>query len=166
MVGLPFETEEDRAGIARLAGAIRDRFRSAGSKDARVTLSLHPFVPKPGTPFQWSRMMAPGEMRAAFASLGSRLRGFTVKSPDLGQAYTEALLALGGEETGAVLVRLAEGERWDRAAAGAGIDAHSRLFADRDPEAPLPWNSAEVGRAGARNRREWDAAVRGGGEPA
>jgi radical SAM superfamily enzyme YgiQ (UPF0313 family) len=164
MVGLPFETEEDRAGIARLAGAIRDRFRSAGSRDARVTLSLHPFVPKPRTPFQWSRMMAPSEMRAALASLRSRLRGFTVKSSDLGQAYTEALLALGGEETGGVLVRLAEGERWDRAAAGAGIDAASRLFADRDPEDPAPWEGTENGRAGARNRREWNAAVRSGGE--
>ena len=60
MIGLPFEEEGDRLGLIRQAREIRSFFYSRISGTGRVTVSLHPFVPKPRTAFQWSRMLPPG----------------------------------------------------------------------------------------------------------
>ncbi|RPJ42321.1 MAG: radical SAM protein [Candidatus Latescibacterota bacterium] len=163
MVGLPFETEEDRLGIVGLARRVRERFRSAGrgpgAGAGRVTISLHPFVPKPLTPFQWSRMLPPAEMKRILASLRSKLGGFTVKAPDLRDVYTEGILALGGEELEPFLVRLADGERWDRAARAAGLDLGATLFAERPPDERVAWAGRALDRTETSNRREWERAA-------
>ena len=160
MVGLPFETEEDRAGIVRLTGEIRERFRTAAGRPGKVTVSLHPFVPKPRTPFQWSRMLRPKELSAILAALRKDLRGLTVKTPPLKEVYIESILAMGGEELGGFLVRLADGERWDRAAASSGIDLDELLFRDRSPERAAPWAGETPDHVDQVNRREWARAAR------
>jgi radical SAM superfamily enzyme YgiQ (UPF0313 family) len=159
MLGLPRETEEDREGILHLAQAIRARFHSAGAKTGTVSISLHPFVPKPRTPFQWSRMLTPQEMKTTIARERRRLFGFRVKAPDLRDVYTEAILALGGEEIAPFLVRLEGGERWDRAAREAGIDLDALLFNDRSPESRAPWEGGAPSRRDRANRREWERAA-------
>lgn len=159
MIGLPFETDEDRSGIVRLSEEIRGRFRGAGGGRGKITVSLHPFVPKPRTPFQWAAMARPEEMRRIVTRLRSELRGFTVKATDLREAYTEGVLAQGGEELGPFLVRLAAGERWDRAAAGAGLDLDRLLFEERAPEGDAPWESGTKDRVDEVNRREWKRAA-------
>ncbi|MGB4659618.1 MAG: TIGR03960 family B12-binding radical SAM protein [Mobilitalea sp.] len=60
MLGLPTETEEDIEGIAILSDQIAREYYTL-PKDARngrvnITASTSFFVPKPFTPFQWSRM--------------------------------------------------------------------------------------------------------------
>ncbi|MFH1681640.1 MAG: radical SAM protein [Candidatus Eisenbacteria bacterium] len=166
MVGLPFETEEDREGIACLAAEIRRRFSGAGSKRGTVTISLHPFVPKPRTPFQWSPMSRPEEMKEMLRSMRRRLAGFAVKAPDLREVYTEGILALGGEELAPLLVRLADGERWDRAARGAGLDLDRLLFDERPPGEKAPWEGTVPSEREKRIRREWERASAGGRERA
>lgn len=57
MIGLPTETLEDVAGIARLGQQVVDEFyrnpdRPKG-KGVQVSISASSFVPKPFTPFQW-----------------------------------------------------------------------------------------------------------------
>lgn len=156
MLGLPRETEEDREGILRLAQAIRARFRSAGARTGTVSISLHPFVPKPRTPFQWSRMLRPEEMKTALARERRRLAGFRVKAPDLREVYIEAILALGGKEIAPFLLRLADGERWNRAVREAGIDLDALLFEDRSPESRAPWEGEATSRRDEANRREWE----------
>lgn len=164
MIGLPTETEEDRTAIVRLTKEIRSCFLTAGSGEGRITVSLHPFVPKPMTPFQWSRMLKPDEIRDALRSLRGKLRGFHVKSPSLKDVYIEGILARGGVETGSFIERLADGRPWRRAAAESGIDLDKNLYTDRGPDADFPW---EEGRAsdGARSRAgEWERAIRYGRE--
>ncbi|MFH1277171.1 MAG: radical SAM protein [Candidatus Eisenbacteria bacterium] len=158
MVGLPFETDEDRAGIVRLSEEIRGRFRGAGGRRGKVTVSLHPFVPKPRTPFQWAAMTRPAEMRRVLTGLRAKLRGFTVKATDLREAYTEAVLAQGGEELAPFLERIAGGERWDRAAKESGLDLDRLLFEDRVP-GESPWESGEKDHVDEVNRREWKRAI-------
>lgn len=57
MIGLPTETLDDVAGIARLGQDVVNAYYSAEKrqkgKSVRVTLSTASFVPKPFTPFQW-----------------------------------------------------------------------------------------------------------------
>ncbi len=57
MIGLPTETFDDVAGIARLGQQVVNAYYSAENrpkgKSVRVTLSTASFVPKPFTPFQW-----------------------------------------------------------------------------------------------------------------
>ncbi|MBN1824850.1 MAG: radical SAM protein [Candidatus Eisenbacteria bacterium] len=157
MVGLPTETEEDREAIAPLVRIIASRFRAAGGGE--IAVSLHPFVPKPRTPFQWSAMTRPESMRAILARLRSRLAGFPVKAPAPKEVYMEGLLARTGEEAGLFLERLAEGLPWRRAAAEAGIDLEETLFTDRPAGAGFPWEGAERDPAAERRLREWTRAV-------
>lgn len=62
MLGLPFETEEDIEGIAKLANAIAATFYDTVPKEERVygkvqiVVSTSFFIPKPFTPFQWAEM--------------------------------------------------------------------------------------------------------------
>ncbi len=57
MIGLPTETMDDVAAIARLGQAVVDTYyqtpNRAKGKSVRVTVSASSFVPKPFTPFQW-----------------------------------------------------------------------------------------------------------------
>ena len=57
MVGLPTETEDDLAGIAKLSTKVIEEYYSIPkekrSKSICVVLSSSCFVPKPFTPFQW-----------------------------------------------------------------------------------------------------------------
>lgn len=62
MLGLPFETEEDIEGIAKLANEIAATFYDTVPKEERVNgkvqivVSTSFFIPKPFTPFQWAQM--------------------------------------------------------------------------------------------------------------
>ena len=63
MIGLPTETEADVDAIGELCRRLADR---PGMR--QVTASVNPFVPKPGTPFQWCAMASErpgGEAEAA-----------------------------------------------------------------------------------------------------
>lgn len=55
VIGLPFETYEDLAGIPNLIETLNTRCREEGLKYPQITCSISVFVPKPHTPFQWAR---------------------------------------------------------------------------------------------------------------
>ena len=58
MIGLPYETMEDVAGIAHLSDKVTEEYfkvpKTVRNKGLRVTASTSIFVPKPFTPFQWA----------------------------------------------------------------------------------------------------------------
>ncbi len=64
MVGLPWETHEDVEAIVDLTEQIRERMLEVGrtrGRVGRIHPSVNPFVPKPGTPYQWLPMEDPKE---------------------------------------------------------------------------------------------------------
>ena len=164
MVGLPFERASDLEGIVRLSREIRARFRSEAKGEARVTISLHPFVPKPGTPFQWAPMLPPAETAERIRYLRSKLKGFTVKAPGLGEVYTEGILARSGEEAAPFLRRMAAGGSWRAAARDAGLDLERMLYRERPPEEAFPWAGGKAGHTEEVNRKEWVRAAAGSGD--
>src|SRR5262245_26791500 len=109
MVGLPWEQHEDVEAIVTLTEQIRERMlrvaRGRG-RIGRLHPSVNPFVPKPGTPYQWLPMEDPKEtdrklqfLRKAFAKIPNV--DAVIKSARTGVA--QSILALGDRRVAAAL---------------------------------------------------------------
>ncbi|MBT3922915.1 MAG: radical SAM protein [Nitrospina sp.] len=101
IIGLPLETEEDIDQFIRLVERVQEGYveecRSLG-RIGRVTISLSPLVPKPGTPFQWHPMEKVKSLKKKFA----RVRKALGKLPHLkmsfgspNEAYLQTYLSRG-----------------------------------------------------------------------
>ena len=70
MLGLPTETDEDLAGIVRLAKEALKMGRWIHARAAnrvQVSVSVSTFIPKPHTPFQWRAQISSEEtLRSAY----------------------------------------------------------------------------------------------------
>ncbi len=147
MIGLPGETDEDVEGIVPLVRSIRDLV-TANRRGGRTIASVNPFIPKPGTPFQWNPM-APlavlnARMRYLQKELG-RIAGVEAhcKSPRLERL--QALLAVGDRRLGPVLLALSEGRGLREAMAGAGLHPDFYLRRERRRDEILPWSFLDNG---------------------
>ena len=117
MVGLPGETEEDLAELARLAAEI--------SRIVPLSFGCAPFVSKRNTPMDGAPYAGVLEVEAKLAFLRSRLRGKAEIRPTSARwAWVEYMLAQGGPEAG-----LAAEQAWR---AGGSFAAWKRAFADRE----------------------------------
>ncbi len=151
MVGLPGETEEDLAETEELIRAIHERWRLHGRERGhmgRIILSVNPFIPKPATPLQWCGMAPRSRIKQVFRRLRSLTGSLAntelhVESPR--QAELQALLARGDRRMGEILPLLGAGMSLQQACAQLGMDPDIELFADRDLEAPLPWDILDTG---------------------
>jgi len=172
MVGLPSETIDDVAAIADLV----EKVVAAGNKFRRnpqVTCSIAPFVPKPGTPFQWEPMASCDYVESARKLLFERLRGRQVKLDfhNVDRSFLEGALARGGRELCAVLERAADSgcsldawddafdyAKWRDAFASAGLDLEACACRRLDPDAPLAWSHISPGASAEFLRREHERA--------
>ncbi len=147
MVGLPGETEEDVAGIAQLTRRIRDHVR-ARRRRGRTIASVNPFLPKPGTPFQW-RPMAPlplltARMRFLQRELGA-LSGVEAHCKSPRMERLQALLSAGDRRLAPVLLDLAAGRGLHRSLKAAGLSLDFYLYRQRGLDEELPWSFLETG---------------------
>ena len=155
MIGLPGEETADLEGISDLAHrALRE-----GKNRGQVTVSLSTFVPKPHTPFQWSRQITMEETREKqdYFRQVIRNRNLSVKWHDSRMSFLEGILSRGDEQTGLLIA-----EAYQR---GARFDGWSELFlfshwedalgaqnirvedflAEKSRSAPLPWDRIDTG---------------------
>jgi radical SAM family uncharacterized protein len=160
MIGLPTETDEDVAGIARLAQAVLDVGRRYHGRRARVTVGVSTLVPKPHTPFQWAAQATRDEILAKVAILqaGMRDRGLRFSWHDPESSHVEAILSRGDRRVGrAILEAWRRGARfdawsdhlaWDAWVAGldmAGLDVGFYTWRERPVDEVLPWDHVDVG---------------------
>ncbi len=162
MVGLPGETEEDVAGIVPLVRSIRDLIAERG-RGGRAIASVNPFVPKPGTPFQW-RPMAPlpilqRRMRFLQRELG-RIPGVEAHCKSPRMERLQALLAAGDRRLAPVLLALAEGRRLKAATSGAGLDLDFYIGRERGRDELLPWSFLDNGMKDSLLQDQADRAAR------
>lgn len=143
MIGLPYEEEEDLQALVRQALEIRSTFLASGPAARGVTVSLHPFVPKPRTAFQWSPMIRPARLKKMVWTIRRKLPGIKVKCVSRKEAYIEGILARSGEEIAPFLESLAAGETWPAAARATGTDLNSILYEPLDRDRRFAWESAE-----------------------
>jgi radical SAM family uncharacterized protein/radical SAM-linked protein len=155
MIGLPTETDEDRAGIPALARRIRRLGREVTGRKPSVTVAVSSFVPKPHTPFQWAPQLLPGELRPIHARLRDELRscGATFKWHLPETSALEGLIARGDRGIGRVIhLAWLKGRRFDgwseqfalapwlEACGEAGVDFEGFLARERGIDEPLPWD--------------------------
>ncbi|MXY50110.1 MAG: radical SAM protein [Gemmatimonadetes bacterium] len=143
MVGLPTETDEDIEELIEMTRRLARLQRDCGEPGGRLRLSINPFVPKALTPFQWSPMASPKEVKRKLNRIQKALRGTAgvdVKHESLKSAYFEAILSRGGRELSGFLMETARREGdWKRAAAELGMDT-SQYLGDMADLRSLPWD--------------------------
>jgi radical SAM superfamily enzyme YgiQ (UPF0313 family) len=125
MIGLPEETDEDIESIALLVTKCKDIFDQHQSW-SRITLTIAPFVPKAGTPFQQEGMAGLEILKHRLSLLKSKLtaRGISVKNESLEWSEVQAVLSRGDERLAAVLANVERLSlaQWHRAIEKAGLD--------------------------------------------
>jgi len=162
MIGLPSETDWDIEEIVRLTLACRallDRRRPG----LRMTLTVSPFVPKAGTPFQWLPMaeLHALEQRLAVIKQGLEPKGIRVKTESLAWSQVQAVLARGDVSVAAALagtepVTLSG---WRRAVREARLDTDFYAHQEWDTSRRLPWALVDSGIGPEHLRRELDRAL-------
>lgn len=175
MVGLPTETPEDITEIVTLVRVIAGTVRAVSGRRT-VNVSVSPFSPKPGTPFQWEAMLAPDQLRERGASIKRALgdcRNVKVAYRDTTMTLLETLLGRGDRRVGDVV----EGawklgahldgwdehldvERYRTAASQLGLDLGLYTAAIDDAQ-PLAWAHIQSGASMEFLRRERDMARAG-----
>lgn len=152
-VGLPFETKEDIEAVEPFMAMIKASLKcGAGRRNwaTALSVSINPFVPKPGTPFQWHPMDQ--DVKNKIDHLSRRLRrmgGVAVTSAGVREAVFQALLSRGDRRVGQVLAEgLARGKKADWVLKRwpddlPGLDFY--LHRQRDLEEVMPWDFIDHG---------------------
>ena len=157
MVGLPTETDDDIEELIEMTRQLARLQKAHGEPGGRLRLSINPFVPKALTPFQWSPMASPREVRRKLNRIRKALRGtpgVEVKHESLKSAYFEAILSRGGRELSAFLAETVRQDGdWKRAAAEIGMDT-SRYLGDMADLQSLPWDFISTEKE--HHRLQWE----------
>ncbi|HPK01152.1 MAG TPA: TIGR03960 family B12-binding radical SAM protein [Candidatus Sumerlaeota bacterium] len=120
MIGLPTETQEDLDGIIEICEKAAELGERHHRRQARVNVTLSPFVPKCNTPFQWEAQPPREELERRYQYVRGALRHgpfarrIDVKTSDTGGAFIEAALARGDRRMARAVRRAWElGARFD-----------------------------------------------------
>lgn len=163
MLGLPTETDEDVLGIAELVHKIIGVWRenAANKKHGlRIHVATAFFVPKPHTPFQWEKQIAPEEYLRRAKLLKNHFYSKSIEynyhAPDLSRL--EAVVARGDRRLGTVIEeavrRGAKLDGWDEyfsyqtwldAFEACGVDPNFYTVRGYDEAEILPWDTIDVG---------------------
>jgi radical SAM superfamily enzyme YgiQ (UPF0313 family) len=167
MVGLPWEDHADVEGIVDLTARIRERMLAVGrvrGRVGRIHPSVNPFIPKPGTPYQWLPLEDPKEtdrklqfLRKAFGKMPNV--DAICKSARTGA--TQSVLALGDRRVADALeAAVVQGVDLKRGMKAAGLDPRFYLFRGRGRDEVLPWDVVDNGVSKAYYLRELDKSVK------
>ncbi len=139
LVGLPGETGSDIEALIEFVGRVRKNAASV----RKVTVSVNPFVPKPGTPFEWCAMEKGNVLSARLRMITKGLRklpGVSVVHESVRWSLWQGLLARGDRRMGEVLelTYKMEGD-WRKASRETGIDPEFYLR-ERGKDEVFPWD--------------------------
>lgn len=159
IVALPCETEADLMAIATLSDAVQrcGNFRS-------VTLTLHPFVPKPHTAYQWAGTPTAAEVERRLKAIGKAVRRlnpkleFTVDS--VRGSFVQGALSMADRRVAAALLEAhRNGGNWKAAFRETGIDPDWYVARRRSFAEVLPWQHINLGVKKEYLWREWERAL-------
>jgi len=163
MIGLPSETDEDIEEIINLTlkyKNILDRRQSG----CRISLSIAPFVPKAGTPFQWLPMAQLSTLNRRLSLLKRNLspRGIRLKCESPAWSQVQGVLARGDVKLAEVLANI-EGvslSGWRQAVEKCGLDIDFYAHQQWDTSQKLPWAIIDSGIKPGRLELELNRALR------
>jgi radical SAM superfamily enzyme YgiQ (UPF0313 family) len=157
MIGLPSEIDEDIEEIIRLTLACKD-ILDRQSDGGRITLSISPFVPKAGTPFQWLPMAPLPVLKQRLSLLKNRLqpKGISVKAESLAWTEVQAVLARGDTALSPMLANIEETSlsAWRRAVQENQLDIDFYAHQQWGTEQELPWALIDSGTSTGHLKRE------------
>lgn len=159
IVGLPCEMESDLMAVPSLAA------RVLGSAQFRkVTMTLHPFVPKPHTAYQWAGCAVPTDMERRLKAVNKAVRRtnsrleFTVDS--VRGSFVQGVLSMADRRVAAALLEAHHnGGNWKEAFRDAEIDGEWYACRPRPFEEILPWEVINLGVKKEYLWREWQRAL-------
>ena len=182
MLGLPYETDEDRRAIAELANQIAVRYyeipKEKRNGKCQITISTSFFIPKPFTPFQWAKMHGKDDYagfartvsEAVKAQLNRRSMKYNWHETDV--SVLEGVFARADRrvskairyayEDGALFDSWSEfydHSRWQRAFEKAGIAMDFYTVRERREDERFPWDFIDTGVTKEYLLREWKKAA-------
>ena len=148
MIGLPTETDDDIDDIIKLTLALKGRIddKRAGT---RITLTVEPFVPKAGTPFQWLPMTSAEILAHRLSLLKNSLKpmGIKLASESVNWMVIQGVLSKGDARLAQVLAKM-EGttlSSWRRAMEECSLDAEYYVNREIPFNEKLPWSNIDSG---------------------
>ncbi|MDD5339155.1 MAG: TIGR03960 family B12-binding radical SAM protein [Dehalococcoidales bacterium] len=176
MVGLPTETMEDVTGIISLVEKVRGQGRKASGRKPMIRVSVATFIPKPHTPFQWSKQDDLETVKAKQELLQKYLqqKGIRLAWHDTNTSLLEAVMARGDRKTGAVIKRawelgckfdawseLYDHNKWLQAFKDNKIDPAFYTNRERSLDEVLPWTHIDAGVSADFLKKEYLKAKNG-----
>lgn len=164
ILGLPYETTEDAAGIGELAEKMADVYfsipKEARNKGLKITVSTSILVPKPFTPFQWAPMARPEivdeRIKAVRGAIKSRSIVYNYHEQET--SFMEAVFARGDRRTCDVLIKAFEKgakfdgwseyfnmDIWNEAMEECNLDSEFYVYREREYDEILPWDFIDIG---------------------
>ncbi len=168
MVGLPTETQEDAAAIVQLVKRIKHQQLVVGRGQKRIgtlTLSLHSFVPKPFTPFQWvpfcDLSLLKNRTKKIKRALGA-VANVRVHADVPRWAYIQALLSRGDRRLAPLLETVIKHRgNWPKAIKTVNVNPDFYVYRERDEGELLPWDFIDHGMSKAYLWQEYQLALAG-----
>lgn len=152
MIGLPTETEDDLAEMARFLKVIHQRVTEIGRARGNLSdiiLSINSFVPKAWTPFQFFGFVPVQELKAKIKYIRKMLAGIanlriSVDNPD--KAFFQAVMARGDRRVGRALVEISRQEKnWRQVLLEQNIDPGFYACRSREKDELFPWEIIDHG---------------------
>lgn len=163
MIGLPYETDEDVAGIGILAEKVLDEYfsypKDKRPKNLRLTVSASSFVPKAFTPFQWAKQNTIEELRVKQHIIRENIKrkAINYNYHESVVSVLEGVFARGDRRLSKVLISAFkkgvrfdgwadcfDNDKWNEAFAECGIDKDF-YTRERSMDEVLPWDMIDVG---------------------
>ena len=144
MVGLPFEELSDVEEIANLTIRLKKTF----DKILKLTLSVNPFIPKPFTPFQWSKMADKKYLNAALKILREKLkslRNVEIISESIKSAETQGILSRGDRKIAKFVAQSDTPKKFLELLRENNVDADFYLRRERKFDEVLAWDFLDLG---------------------
>ena len=185
MLGLPFETDEDIAGIGALCNEIAKVYYETVPKEKRngrvqITASTSFFIPKPFTPFQWAPMNSQADFREkAYKTRQGIISQLNQKSikynwHDTDVSVLEGVFARGDRRVADVILDAYKSgcvfdawneyfhyDKWIEAFEKNGLSIDFYNERERSVDEILPWDFIDIGVTKAFLKREWERAKNG-----
>jgi radical SAM superfamily enzyme YgiQ (UPF0313 family) len=162
MIGLPTETDHDIDEIVTLTIKCKEIIERKQSA-ARLILSVSPFVPKAGTPFQWMPMERLEIISKRLDILTNRLRPAGIKVTGESPSWSEvqAMIARGDQHMAPLLAAMDTNSlsTWKKALREYGYNGNAEAHRRWNIDDRLPWAIIDTGTSLDYLRKELQSAL-------
>jgi len=146
MIGLPTETDADIDEIINLTLSLKERLEGTLT---RLTITVEPFVPKAGTPFQWLAMERADVLSHRVNLIKNSLtkKGIEVRTESTVWSVVQGILARGDARLGTVLASMPRNSlaAWRKALKENNLNADNYVHREIPLAETLPWSVLDSG---------------------